>query len=236
MATIVDLTSLTGLETNDDIAAVWEKAYKFQHLIAGICTYSSRLPIVMEECIFLIPNIISVANFPSGRNKLATTKFEVAFALANNATEIDLVANWQEFNRSMVGIEACVASWKQQLNNKARLKLILESGHLRKEYLYSACMQAMKGGVDFLKTSTGKTEIGATPEAVTVMAQAIKDYYITTGKPVGLKVSGGVKSGKEADEYIKLCRKILGTDWTENMDTFRIGIGMNSTVLEDWGY
>ena len=234
MQPIIDLTSLIGDETPDDIAMLWEKAYKYQQYVAGICTYASRLPYVMEECIFLIPHIVVVANFPSGQNKLATTKFEVAYAMANNATEIDMVANWQEFNRSMSGIEAFVATWKHQIGPDIKMKLILESGHMRKEYLYAACMQAMKGGVDFLKTSTGKTQIGATPEAVSVIAQAIKDYYNQTGKQVGLKISGGISDGKTADSYISLCHKILSLEWVEQTDTFRIGIGPNSTVLEDW--
>jgi deoxyribose-phosphate aldolase len=148
---------------------------------------------------------------------------ETALAVAAGANEIDIVISvgtFLEGNYSEVGKE--ISRIKESCGD-AHLKVILETGALKTpENIWKASMIAMQAGADFIKTSTGKMEPAATPEAAWVMCSAIKEFYARTGKKIGFKAAGGIVESSDALFYIAIVREILGEEWL-NPQLFRIG-------------
>ena len=146
------------------------------------------------------------------------------------ADEIDIVMNlgyFMEENYEEIAEEI------QEIKDSCReskLKVILETGALTTpEYIQKAAILALYSGADFIKTSTGKGYPGATPEAVYTMCQVIKKYHSITGKRIGIKVSGGVRTAEDAVSYYTIIKEVLGNDWL-NKELFRIGA---SSLLND---
>ena len=169
-------------------------------------------------------NICAVAaGFPSSQTFPEIKIAEVAMAVATGADEIDIVINVGEFltgeyEEMCNTISECKASCRD-----AHMKVILETGALKTaSNIMKASVLSMYSDADFIKTSTGKMEPAATPEAAYVMCQAIKAYYETTGRKVGFKPAGGVVTAEDAVKYYSIVEAVLGQEWLNNK-LFRLG-------------
>ena len=168
--------------------------------------------------------ITSVAGaFPASQSFIEVKALEVAMAIENGADEVDIVLNP---GMVMAGHIDEAASEVELLREEAKdvvLKVIIESGALKTpELIRRASLVSMFAGADFVKTSTGKIDVAATPEAAFVMCHAIKDYYNATGRKVGFKAAGGVRTPEDAALYYTIVEEVLGKEWLTT-DLFRIG-------------
>ena len=195
---------ITTLSCNDSVTSVTEFArktvefyQKYPHIpnVASICIYPAFVETVGLAVDGTPMKITSVAGgFPAAQTFLEVKALEVAMAVENGADEVDIV-----------------------------LKVIIESGALKTpELIRKASLLSMLAGADFVKTSTGKIDVAATPEAAVVMCQAIKDYFEKTGRKVGFKAAGGVRTPEDAALYYTIVEEILGKEWLTT-DLFRIG-------------
>jgi deoxyribose-phosphate aldolase len=169
--------------------------------------------------------------FPSGLGPLEERLGEIRDAVEMGADEIDIVLNRSAFlcGRYRQAFEEIAAS-KEACGGKATLKVILETGELGSyDQIRRASVLAMAAGADFIKTSTGKIAVGATPPSALCMMEAARDFHHETGRRVGIKVAGGVRQSKQAIHYLVLLYETLGEDWM-TPDLFRIGA---STLLND---
>jgi deoxyribose-phosphate aldolase len=145
-------------------------------------------------------------------------------AIENGADEIDIVMNVGkvlEGNYDEAASEVEVI--RQEMGNDTILKVILETGALKSSQLiHDASLISMLAGTDFSKTSTGKIDVAATPEAAVVMCEAIRDYYAKTGRKVGFKAAGGIRTAEDAALYYTIVKEILGEEWLTT-ELFRIG-------------
>ncbi|MBQ4162858.1 MAG: deoxyribose-phosphate aldolase [Parabacteroides sp.] len=233
----IDLTSLTSIDTKESIWKLVEKVNDFEGTrpdipnVAAICTYPLFVETVKQALTAQEVKIASVAGgFPSSQTFTEVKIAETAMAVMQGADEIDIVMNlgyFMEENYEEIAEEI------QEIKDSCReskLKVILETGALTTpEYIQKAAILALYSGADFIKTSTGKGYPGATPEAVYTMCQVIKKYHSITGKRIGIKVSGGVRTAEDAVSYYTIIKEVLGNDWL-NKELFRIGA---SSLLND---
>lgn len=218
----IDLTSLNPTDSNEHIEKFTTKAVQFPtHFtgipnVASICVY----PIFVDVVGLALGNsdiaITSVAaGFPSSQTYLEVKMLEVAMAIENGADEIDIVINigqmlTEDYDQMANEVELI----KREVGKDVILKVIIESGALQTpELIRRASLLAMIAGGDFVKTSTGKIPVAATPEAAVVMCQAIKDFYEKTGHKVGFKAAGGVQTAADAALYYTIVEMILGKEW-----------------------
>ncbi len=177
------------------------------------------------------PRVAAVANFPSGQEALPAVLAQVRGIVADGGHEVDMVLDWQALRTGDAHAGRAAAATVRAVRNACRgavLKLIIESGSLQDPALIrQACLIGLNEGVDFLKTSTGKTAVGATPEAARVMLECIASH--PRGARVGFKASGGVRTVRDAAVYIGLVREILGVQAC-GPGRFRIGA---SGLLDD---
>jgi deoxyribose-phosphate aldolase len=225
----MDLTSLEGTEDEAAARALCERALRPAPerprlpSVAAVCVY----PALIAECKRALSGsevrVASVAAFPSGRAALAVKLGEAREAVDLGADEIDLVIDY----RAILSGEAQraaeeVAEIKRAIGT-IRLKVILETGQLPD---YAAVRRAsdlaLGAGADFLKTSTGKTQPGATPGATLVMLDAIAAHYASTGRRVGIKPAGGIRAARQALGYAQMVEATLGKDWLVP-ELFRLG-------------
>lgn len=225
---VLDLTTLEGSDNQQTIQQLCQRARSFsaQSLpnVAAVCVY----PVFVKQARAYLHDtdihIASVAGaFPSGQSPLHIKLDEVKYAVAEGAHEIDMVISRGKFlegNYTEVYDEIKAI---KDVCGDAHLKVILETGEL-KDYniIYDASVLAMKAGADFIKTSTGKIPVAATPEAAFVMLHAIRDFYNTTGKKVGFKPAGGIAETHTALQYTRLVEHIASNEWL-NSNLFRIG-------------
>ena len=227
----VDLTTLT---CNDSVESVTEfakrtvtfaEAYPQIPNVASICVYPAFVETVGLAVDGTPMRITSVGGgFPASQTFLEVKMLEVAMAVENGADEVDIVLN---VGKMLTGAydEAAneVEMIRSEMDADVILKVIIESGALKTpELIRKASLISMAAGADFVKTSTGKIDVAATPEAAVVMCQAIKDFYNQTGRKVGFKAAGGVKTPQDAALYYTIVEKILGEEWLTT-DLFRIG-------------
>ena len=170
------------------------------------------------------------ADFPSGRAPREQRVAEIEAVSAAGAEEIDAVIDREAFLvKGEEAVFADVSAYRGAAGGR-RLKVILETGHLNDHQLIrSAAVAALAGGADMLKTSTGKTQPGATLPAALVLADTLKDFYSLTGRAAGLKVSGGIRTTEDALKYLRVVEQVLGGEW-RTPQRFRIGA---SSLLED---
>jgi deoxyribose-phosphate aldolase len=238
----IELTSLKVTDSEDSILKLTEKVNKFTDAnpdlphLAGICVYPRFASIVSNSLEADGIEISSVCGgFPSSQTFPEIKTVETALALKDGATEIDTVLPVGYFlaeDYEQVSDE--INEIKETCGEETTLKVILETGALQTATnIKKAAMVAMYSGADFIKTSTGKIEPGATPAAVYVMCQAIKDYYNETGRKVGIKVAGGIHTTDDAINYYTIIKEILGEEWlTPNW--FRIGASsLANNLLSD---
>lgn len=226
----IDLTTLSCTDSQESVREFARKTAEFNDKfpdipnVASICVYPPFVETVGLEVDGTPLRITSVAGaFPASQSFIEVKALEVAMAIENGADEIDIVLNP---GLMMSGHEAEAASEVELLREEAKdvvLKVIIESGALKTpELIRRASLVSMFAGADFVKTSTGKIDVAATPEAAFVMCHAIKDYYEKTGRKVGFKAAGGVKTPEDAALYYTIVEEVLGKEWLTT-DLFRIG-------------
>lgn len=226
----IDLTSLTSLDTKESIWNMVDAVNDFEGTrpdvpnVAAICVYPNFVETVKQALTAQEVKIASVAaGFPSSQTFMEIKIAEVALAVLQGADEIDIVLNLGHFmDEAYEDLTDEISEIKDSCQ-EARLKVILETGALgTTENIHKASILAMYSGADFIKTSTGKRYPGATVEAVYTMCKAIKTYQAITGKKVGIKVSGGVRTAEDAVRYYTIVKEILGEEWLTK-ELFRIG-------------
>jgi deoxyribose-phosphate aldolase len=222
---LIDLTSLGGSETPAEIERLCARAVR--HGTAAVCIYADHVPLARERLAGTPVRLATVVNFPHGGDDLAGAAEETAAAVAAGADEVDVVAPIAAILDGDIGlvgelVEACRAA----AGPGTTLKLILETGVLREPAVITAAARAaVMAGVDFLKTSTGKAEIGATLEAAAALLAVIHE----AGGRVGFKAAGGIRTRADAAGYLRLADAIMGLDWV-GPRTFRFGA---SSLLDD---
>ncbi len=225
----IDLTSLNTYDDAENIKLMTEKVSKFKSFfnydnVAAICVYPNYASVVKNN---LSDDKVSIAvvggGFPSSQTFLSVKLAECELAVSKGADEVDIVLSVGNFlNGKYQDVFNEIYLIKKTIGN-AHLKVILETGILRNiENIYTASFIAMEAGADFIKTSTGKLEPAATPEAVFVMTKAIKDYYEKTGRKIGIKPAGGISTPEDAILYYNIVEYNLGEEWLNNK-LFRIG-------------
>lgn len=220
---LLDFTTLSGEETEQSIRAFCQQALDAPVPVAGLCLYP-RWVSLAKSCMQARPvPIVTVCNFPGGNEPTEVMQKAIQASLEQGADEIDIVIPYRAF---MSGDEdsviLCVEAAKEACGDKC-LKVILETGILQDAELIAFASQlAIDGGADFLKTSTGKAPVNATIEAATVMLEIIAAHYQETGRIVGFKAAGGIRSAETANEYVALAADILGVEYLDPA-TFRIG-------------
>ena len=227
----IDLTTLTCNDSVESVTAFAQKTVTFNEAypnvpnVASICVYPSFVETVGLAVDGTPMRITSVGGgFPASQTFLEVKMLEVAMAVENGADEVDIVLN---VGKMLTGAydEAAneVEMIRSEMDEDVVLKVIIESGALKTpELIRKASLISMAAGADFIKTSTGKIDVAATPEAAVVMCQAIKDFYEKTGTKVGFKAAGGVKTPEDAALYYTIVEQILGEQWLTT-DLFRIG-------------
>jgi len=226
----IDLTTLNPTDTKELAERLTVKVDKFHDKfpnlpnVAAICAYPTLLEVIRKNLLIPGVKIATVsAGFPSSMTFLEVKELETRMAVSKGSDEIDVVLSIGEFlSGNYSGIINEISSLKK-ICGKVTLKVILETGALKSsENIWKASMLAMQAGADFIKTSTGKLEPAATPEAAWVMCNAIKDYDLKTGRKVGFKAAGGIVESADAVIYVAIVEEILGSEWLNNR-LFRIG-------------
>lgn len=230
---LLDLTSLEGTDTAERIRTLANRALLPDigvSSVAAVCVYPARVPAAIEVLRGTAVRVAAVAGaFPSGLSVPEIVVADVAKTAELGVDEIDIVMDRSLFLSGQYD-EATDLMRRQIDAAGVPVKVILETGELATlENIAHAAQLAIDAGAAFVKTSTGKIAVGATPEAVYAIATAIANHVGNGGKPVGIKVSGGVRTAKEALGYITLISEKLGQEWI-HPDLLRIGA---STLLDD---
>ncbi|OUM59792.1 hypothetical protein PIROE2DRAFT_14590 [Piromyces sp. E2] len=236
----LDLTSLNDSDTNEVIQKLCEQARSAAVPTASVCVYPPFVHLASQELKDTSISIATVINFPKGEDSPQQVYEDTVKAIQDGATEIDVVWNFKAYMKNDVDtanaiIKSCrkaIDDENAKTNKNVLLKVILETGALIEMEdplaIYHASLHAIAHGANFIKTSTGKIEKGASLEAATQMLLAIAKTYNDTQKVVGLKVSGGVRTCPQASEYMTLFQEVLSTEIPSNpitiqKNTFRIG-------------
>jgi deoxyribose-phosphate aldolase len=227
---VIDLTSLNSTDNKSTIIRLTGRVNSFQSRftnipnVAAICVYPNFVSVVKEKLTAKNVKIVAVAGaFPTSQTFLSIKIAECKMAIDDGADEIDIVIPLGAFlaNDYNMVIEE-IREIKTTIGDK-HLKVIIESGLLVDyKLIFQASTIAMDAGADFIKTSTGKANVSATPEAAFVMCRAISDFYSETGIRVGFKPAGGIINVKDALTYYQIVGHSLGKDWLNNK-FFRIG-------------
>ena len=234
---MVDLTTLEGADTPGKVRGLCAKARQPDPAdpavppVAAVCVYPDLVALARAELAGSPVAVASVATaFPSGRASLAVKLADVADAVGAGADEVDMVIDRGAF---LAGRYAQVYEEVRAVREAcgpAHLKVILETGELATlDNTARAAWLAMLAGADFIKTSTGKISPAATPPVALVMLSAARDFAEATGRRVGVKVAGGVRTAKDAIRYLVLVRETAGPEWL-TPEKFRIGA---SSLLND---
>jgi deoxyribose-phosphate aldolase len=192
--------------------------------VASICVYPPFVETVGLAVDGTPMRITSVSGgFPASQTFLEVKVLETAMAIENGADEIDIVINVGELLEGRLDEMASEIEVLREEASDVVLKVIIESGALKTpELIRKASLLSMMAGTDFVKTSTGKIDVAATPEAAVVMCEAIRDYYEKTGRKVGFKAAGGVRTAEDAALYYTIVEQTLGKEWL-TPELFRIG-------------
>jgi deoxyribose-phosphate aldolase len=235
---MVDLTTLEGKDTPGKVESLCQKAMSpYPGLdcpqVAAVCVYPAMVKYAARHLANTAINVASVATaFPSGQAPLKTRLAEVKSAVADGADEIDMVINRGAFLAGeLTRVQDEIAAVVQACG-EATLKVILEVSELETYDNIRAAsfiaMRVLRPG-DFIKTSTGKTSLNATLGNNQVMLEAIRDFYLETGTPIAMKPAGGIKSAKQALQFLIAVKETLGDEWLNNT-RYRFGA---SSLLND---
>lgn len=230
-----DLTTLEGADTKGKVLSLCAKAkrpyiaaYGMPEIecpaVAAVCVYPNMVPIAARALRGTGIHVASVATaFPSGQYPLEVRLRDVKWAAAHGADEIDMVVNRSAFLSGDYRTVYDEISKTKKACGGAHLKVILETGELGDyDAVRNASFIAMHAGADFIKTSTGKISPAATLPVTLCMLEAIRDFHLQTGKKVGMKPAGGIRTAKQAIQYLVLVNETLGSDWL-TPSLFRFG-------------
>lgn len=226
----IDLTTLSTEDSVNSVARFTERVNDFDNdypqygHVAAICVYSNFAEVVSSHLdVEGVDTAVVAAGFPSSQTFDEVKIADVALAVDGGANEVDIVMNMGKFlDGDYEGLADEIIELKHAAR-EAKLKVILETGCLRTaENIKKASILAMYSDADFIKTSTGKIYPGASLEAAYVMCQCIKEYFGQTGRKVGFKAAGGIRTAEEAVKYYTLVKEVLGEEWL-TPDLFRIG-------------
>jgi deoxyribose-phosphate aldolase len=234
----LDLTSLKDDDSDASIAVLAEAAHTRYGAPAALCVYPRWISVAraaLDARGLTEVKIATVVNFPHGTDSAASVAKQTQAALAAGADEIDVVFHWQalmagDVQPGMAVVRAARVACdevSQKRDDSVLLKVILETGELRiPELIRQASEAALDSGADFIKTSTGKVRVNATPEAARIMLEVIRDHALRQNcslmASAGFKAAGGVTTMAEATQYFALARSLLGQDWV-SPKRFRFG-------------
>jgi deoxyribose-phosphate aldolase len=233
----MDLTTLEGADTPGRVRSLCSKAMRplpgrdDVPPVAAVCVYPDLVPVAVEALRGSSVRVAAVATgFPSGRTDRATKLRETELAVAAGAHEIDMVIDRGAFLAGRHGDVFDEIGAVKAACGEAKLKVILETGELRTfDNVRRACRIALLGGADFVKTSTGKVQPASTLPVVLLLLEAVRDHFLATGRFVGVKAAGGIRTAKDALRYLVLVNETCGDRWLCS-DGFRLGA---SALLDD---
>jgi deoxyribose-phosphate aldolase len=226
---LLDLTDLSDQASETGTLQLCARAAAAPGPVAAICIWPQFIRLARQTLKASPVRIATVVNFPAGNSNCSLIGSDIIEAIADGADEIDLVLPWRAFLAGDAEIaREMVAEARGSCGDKM-LKVILETGEYPDQTAVRAASDlAIAAGAGFIKTSTGKTRTSATPPAARTMLEAIK----ASGKPVGLKPSGGLRTLADAKSYLDLADEIMGPDWA-TAKTFRFGASGLYGVLAD---
>lgn len=235
---MMDLTTLEGMDTPGKVAQLSAKAVRPDPVdpqvpsVAAVCIYPNLVPIARQAVAGSGVKVASVATyFPSGQAPLDLKVAETERVVEMGADEVDMVIDRGAFlSGRYLEVYDEIRAIRQACGDQAHLKVILETGELETfDAIRRASMLAMLAGADFIKTSTGKVQPSATLGVTLVMLEAIRDFHAMTGRQVGMKPAGGIRTAKDSIRYLVVVNETLGTEWM-TPDRFRFGA---SSLLND---
>ena len=234
----IELTTLTTQDSDESVLKLVEKVNQFDSEypqmphVATVVTYPRFTKIVSEslEVEGVIPTCVSGA-FPSSQALIEVKTVETGLAIRDGAGNVDIVMQVGQFLSGDYETVCDEIQQQKEACGDVPMKVILETGDLGScKNIKIASLLSMYSGADYIKTSTGKEKVSATPEAVYVMCQAIKEYYDETGIQVGLKPAGGINSVMDALIYYTIVKEVLGEKWLTN-ELFRLGTSRIANLL-----
>ena len=243
---VMDLTTLSTKDTPSSVAKLVGKVNSFQADYPGypapasICVYPNFASVVRENLKNPDVHVTTVAGcFPTSQSFLPVKLQEIEMAVRAGADEIDIVlalnsfltGDYETAGKEIRESRECIDRVAAELGRPVVLKVILETGLLvTHEKIADASFLAMENGADFIKTSTGKVEVNATPVAAYVMCECIRKYYEQTSRKVGFKAAGGISSAMDAVCYYSIVSTLLGKEWL-NKNLFRFGVSRLANQL-----
>ena len=234
----IELTTLSTTDTEEKVLRMVEKVNRFDREypdiphVAAVCVYPVFTELVSKSLEVDGVEITNVCgNFPSSQARMEVKVAETQLAVADGATEIDIVLPVGKFlSGDYEGVCDDISEMKQACG-AAPMKVILETGDLETaSNIKKAALLSMYAGADYIKTSTGKEKVSATPEAAYVMCQAIKAYHEKTGIQIGFKPAGGINTVMDAVIYYTIVQQVLGDQWLTNK-WFRMGTSRLTNLL-----
>ena len=230
---MIDLTSLNGSDTYSKIEGMAMKVNRFHDefpslpLPASICVYPNFASTVSRTLTCSDVHVTVVGGcFPASQSPLKVKLLECVSAVQDGADEVDIVLALNSFlegNRDIAAAEIReIGSAIRRVREDVILKVILETGALTGDQIREASFLAMESGADFIKTSTGKMQPAATPEAARIMCTCIGEYHARTGRMVGFKPAGGISTPEDAVLYYGIVKDVLGDRWLDKR-YFRFG-------------
>lgn len=235
---MLDLTTLKSDDTPSSVSAFVEKVNSFAEdypdwpLPASVCVYSNFASVVDKVRHKDFHITVVSACFPTSQSFLEVKLLECEKAVEAGADEVDIVlalnafldSDFEKAYDEIAAVRKCIDDAAAKQGRQVHLKVILETGLLQNpENIAKASFLAMEAGADFIKTSTGKVSVNATPAAAFVMCQCIAAYYAKTGKKIGFKPAGGISTAEDAVCYYLIVSNVLGEEWL-NRDLFRFGV------------
>ena len=242
---MMDLTTLKSDDTPSSVTKFvgkvnsFKEAYPQWPLPASVCVYSNFAQTVAQVRKQDFNITVVSACFPSSQSFLEVKIRECEMAVEQGADEVDIVLALNKFldgdhegaAEEIRQVRSCIDAVADRQGRKVHLKVILETGLLRTpENIAQASFLAMEAGADFIKTSTGKVDVNATPAAAYVMCECIAKYYEATGKKIGFKPAGGISSAADARCYYSIVSSLLGKEWL-NKELFRFGVSRVANSL-----
>lgn len=234
----IELTTLKATDSEESVLQLTERVNEFDNLypnlphVAAICVYPCFANIVSQSLEVEGVEVTCVSgSFPSSQAQIEVKTIETALALKDGATEIDIVMSIGRFLSGDYETLCDEISELKAVCGEQKMKVILETGLLGSaENIKKAAILAMYSGADYIKTSTGKENPAATPEAAYVMCQAIKEYFEKTGIQIGFKPAGGINTVQDALVYYTIVKEVLGEKWLTNQ-WFRLGTSRLANLL-----
>ena len=235
----IELTTLKTTDSEESVLAFTERVNEFENAypdlphVATVCVYPCFASIVSQTLEVEGVEVACVSgSFPSSQALIEVKVAETALAVKDGATEIDIVMPVGKFlSGDYEGVADDISELKQTCGNSVAMKVILETGDLKTAAnIKKAAILSMYAGADYIKTSTGKEKVSATPEAAYVMCQAIREYYDETGIQIGFKPAGGINSPMDALIYYTIVKETLGDRWLTNK-WFRLGTSRLANML-----